>query len=41
MEEYHNRLAVVAERGIVPNLDDGILKNHALYGDIVSKLKWT
>lgn len=38
-EEYHNRLAVVAERGIVPNLDDGIIKNHALYGDIVSKLK--
>ncbi|MDE5882851.1 MAG: BREX-1 system adenine-specific DNA-methyltransferase PglX [Muribaculaceae bacterium] len=38
-EEYHNRLAVVAERGIVPNLDDGIIKNHALYGDIVTKLK--
>lgn len=37
--EYHNRLAVVAERGIVPNLDDGIIKNHALYGDIVTKLK--
>jgi len=37
-EEYHNRLAVVAERGIVPNLDDGIIKNHALYGDIVTKL---
>lgn len=38
-EEYHNRLAVVAERGIVPNLDDGIIKNHALYGDIVTRLK--
>lgn len=37
--EYHNRLAVVAERGIVPNLDDGIIKNHALFGDVVSKLK--
>lgn len=37
--EYHNRLAVVAERGIVPNLDDGIPANHALFGDIVTKLK--
>jgi hypothetical protein len=37
--EYHNRLAVIAEQGIVPNLDDGIIKNHALFGDVVSKLK--
>lgn len=38
-EEYHNRLAVIAERGIVPDLDAGIPANHALYGDIVTKLK--
>lgn len=37
--EYHNRLAVVAERGIVPDLDAGIPANHALYGNIVTKLK--
>ena len=37
--EYHNRLAVVAERGIIPNLDDGIPANHALFGDVVTKLK--
>ena len=37
--EYHNRLAVIAEQGIVPNLDDGIIKNHARFGDVVTKLK--
>lgn len=37
--EYHNRLAVVAERGLVPDLDAGIPANHALFGDVVTKLK--
>ena len=37
--EYHNRLAVIAERGIVPDLDAGIPANHALFGDVVTKLK--
>lgn len=37
--EYHNRLAVIAERGIVPDLDAGIPANHSLFGDVVTKLK--
>ena len=37
--EYYNRLAVIAEQGIVPDLDAGIIANHALYGDVVAKLK--
>ena len=37
--EYHNRLQQVAERAIEFDLDDGIPANHALFGDIVVKLK--
>lgn len=37
--EYHNRLQQVAERAIEFDLDDGIPHNHALFGDIVIKLK--
>lgn len=37
--EYHNRLQQVAERAIEFDLDDGIPHNHALFGDIVTKLK--
>ena len=37
--EYYNRLVLIAERGIVPDLDAGIPANHALYGDIVTKLR--
>lgn len=37
--EYHDRLAVVAERAIGFDLDDGVLHNYALYGDILAKLK--
>lgn len=37
--EYHNRLQQVAERAIEFDLDDGIPHNHALFGDILVKLK--
>lgn len=38
-EEYHERLQVVAENAIPIDLDNGIPANHALFGDIVIKLK--
>ena len=38
-EEYHERLQVVAEQAIPIDLDNGIPANHALFGDIVTKLK--
>lgn len=38
-EEYHERLQVVAEQAIPLDLDNGIPANHALFGDIVTKLK--
>lgn len=38
-EEYHERLQVVAENAIPIDLDNGIPANHALFGDIVTKLK--
>ncbi len=38
-EEYHERLQVVAEQTIPIDLDNGIPANHALFGDIVTKLK--
>ena len=38
-EEYHERLQVVAEQAIPIDLDNGIPANHALFGDILSKLK--
>lgn len=43
LEEYHKRVekvaAETAARPTVFDLDDGILHNHALFGDIVTKLK--
>lgn len=43
LEEYHERVEKVAAesaaRATVFDLDDGIIKNHALFGDIVTKLK--
>lgn len=38
-EEYHERLQVVAENAIPIDLDNGIPANHALFGDIVTKLR--
>ena len=38
-EEYHERLQVVAEQAIPIDLDNGIPANHALFGDIVTKLR--
>ena len=38
-EEYHERLQVVAEQAIPIDLDNGIPANHALFGDIFTKLK--
>ena len=37
--EYHDRLHDVAERRISFDLDDGVVVNHALFGDILAKLK--
>lgn len=37
--EYHDRLHDVAERRINFDLDDGVVVNHALFGDILAKLK--
>ena len=37
--EYHDRLAVVAEQAIGFDLDDGVVVNHAKFGDVVTKLK--
>lgn len=43
LREYHDRVervaAETAARSTVFDLDDGIIKNHALFGDIVTKLK--
>ena len=43
LREYHDRVeqvaAETAARTTVFDLDDGIIKNHALFGDIVTKLK--
>lgn len=38
-EEYHERLQVIAEQAIPLDLDNGIPANHALFGDILTKLK--
>jgi hypothetical protein len=37
--EYHERLQVVAEQAIAFDLDDGVVVNHAKFGDVVTKLK--
>lgn len=43
LREYHERVeqvaAEIAARSSVFDLNDGIIKNHALFGDIVTKLK--
>lgn len=36
--EYHNRLQKVAESEITFDLDDGIIHNHALFGEVLVKL---
>ena len=38
-EEYHTRLHAVADRQIAFDLDDGVLRNYALFGDVLAKLK--
>lgn len=38
-EEYHERLQLAAENAIPIDLDNGIPADHALFGDIVTKLK--
>ena len=37
--EYHDRLHPVADRQIAFDLDDGVVVNHAKFGDILAKLK--
>ena len=37
--EYHDRLQVVAEQAISFDLDDGVIVNHAKFGDILQKIK--
>jgi len=37
--EYHERLHPVADRQIAFDLDDGVVVNHAKFGDILAKLK--
>ena len=37
--EYHDRLQVVAEQAIGFDLDDGVVVNHAKYGDVLQKIK--
>ena len=37
--EYHDRLHPVADRQIAIDLDDGVVVNHAKFGDILAKLK--
>lgn len=39
LREYADRVEVIALKNIAFDLDDGIVKNHALFGDIVTKLK--
>ena len=37
--EYHDRLHNVANQMIEFDLDDGVIKNYALFGDVLAKLK--
>ena len=37
--EYHDRLHNVANQMIEFDLDDGVIKNYALFGDVLTKLK--
>ncbi|MDD7134535.1 MAG: BREX-1 system adenine-specific DNA-methyltransferase PglX [Bacteroidales bacterium] len=38
-EEYHTRLHAIADQQIAFDLDDGVIKNYALFGDVLSKIK--
>ena len=38
-EEYHTRLHAVADRQIAFDLDDGVVHNYALFGDVLAKIK--
>ncbi len=38
-EEYHTRLHSVAEKQLYFDLDDGVVKNYALFGDVLAKIK--
>lgn len=37
--EYHDELHVVADHNITFDLDDGVVKNYALFGNVLAKLK--
>jgi type II restriction/modification system DNA methylase subunit YeeA len=37
--EYHDRLHVVADQQIGFDLDDGVVVNHAKFGDVLAKIK--
>lgn len=37
--EYHDRLHQYSQKNISFDLDDGVVKNYALFGDVVAKLK--
>lgn len=37
--EYHDRLHVVADKQITFDLDNGVLANYALFGDVLMKIK--
>ena len=37
--EYHDRLHVIADQQIAFDLDDGVVVNHAKFGDVLAKLK--
>lgn len=38
-EEYHTRLHAIADQQITFDLDDGVIRNYALFGDVLSKIK--
>lgn len=38
-EEYHTRLHAIADQQIAFDLDDGVVHNYALFGDVLSKIK--
>lgn len=38
-EEYHTRLHAIADQQIAFDLDDGVVRNYALFGDVLSKIK--
>lgn len=37
--EYHDRLHQYSQQNIAFDIDDGVVKNYALFGDVVAKLK--